>query len=169
MFKPIGVRIGSVPLGVQLEEVVTFVAGVGAGQADAGGLAALRRAGAAGVQRLPLHVALQRRRSVQRSNHSWSGRNRSRCALGIPEGRSSDRSHFLPTQPKPLPPAPHPPPGRPPGTPSAPRTSLSSPCTANTQIHGKAGLAAGAEPDPAERLQVEQGTFHGSFNWNVSH
>lgn len=46
------------PFGVEFKEVVTLVTLVGAGQTHAGRLASLGRAGAAGVERLPLHVAL---------------------------------------------------------------------------------------------------------------
>lgn len=48
-----------VPLGVEFEEAVCAVALVAAGQADPRGLGAGRCAGAAGVQRLPLHRALR--------------------------------------------------------------------------------------------------------------
>lgn len=51
----------TVPLGVKFKEVVTLVTLVGTGQADACSLTSRRRACAAGVQRLPLHVALKHR------------------------------------------------------------------------------------------------------------
>lgn len=44
--------------------------------------------------------------------------------LGLPEDRSRDQNHFLPTPLKLPLPTPHLPPERPPETPSAPQTSL---------------------------------------------
>lgn len=62
-----------VPLGVELEEAVGAVALVAARQADAGGLGAGRRAGAAGVQRLALHRALRGHSAVMGGRHRDGG------------------------------------------------------------------------------------------------
>lgn len=64
---------GPVPLGVELEEAVGAVALVAARQADAGGLGAGRRAGAAGVQRLALHRALRGHSAVMGGRHRDGG------------------------------------------------------------------------------------------------